>query len=124
MATKNTCNCGDKANTTLYACSGAADLGHISDLVARQLHIKGYGQMKCLAFIGAGIENMINAVKDSNKIVIDGCPLDCGRLTMESKGLNSFMHIRITDFGFKKGETPANEQNIKEVLSKIETALL
>ena len=97
--------------------------GHISDLVTRQLHIKGYGQMKCLAFIGAGIDKMIDAVKDSDKVVIDGCPLDCGKLTMEAKGLNHFKHIRLTDLGFVKGETPANEQNIKEVLEKVELCL-
>ena len=77
----------DEALKTVFACSGAADLGEISDLVARKLHRDGVRQMKCLAFIGAGIQDMIDSVKDSNMLVIDGCKLDCGRLTVEKRDI-------------------------------------
>ncbi len=123
METKNSCGCGEKTNTTLFACSGAADLGHISDQVARKLHQNNHGQMKCLAFVGAGIQNMIDSVKDSNMVVIDGCPLDCGKLVMQKNGLDNFTHIRLTDMGYKKGETPAIDQNIIEIYKKTEKLL-
>ncbi|WP_321289350.1 putative zinc-binding protein [uncultured Sunxiuqinia sp.] len=80
---KKTCSGNENIPKTVFAGSGAADLGQISDMVARKMHQNGDRQMKCLAFVGAGIENMINSVKDSEMLIIDGCPLDCGKLTME-----------------------------------------
>lgn len=121
MENKNTCSCGQKTNKTVFACSGAADLGLISDQVARRIHLSGGAQMKCLAFIGAGIQNMIDSVKDSEMLVIDGCPLDCGKLTMEKNGLANFKHVRLTDFGYVKGQTPACETNIAEIYEKVMT---
>lgn len=116
---KKTCSCDEKTAKTVFACSGAADLGQVSDLVARRMHLSGDRQMKCLAFIGAGIESMINSVKDSDMMVIDGCPLDCGKLTMEKNNLKNFTHVRLTDYGYVKGETPANTPNVEEVYCKI-----
>ena len=111
----NTCSCNDDAVKTVFACSGAADLGEVSDLVARKLHRDGVRQMKCLAFIGGGIQNMIDSVKDSNILVIDGCPLDCGKLTMEKQGIEDFHHLRLTDLGYIKGQSPATDATVNEI---------
>lgn len=110
-----TCSCKDDAVKTVFACSGAADLGEISDLVARNLHRNGVRQMKCLAFIGGGIQDMIDSVKDSNMLVIDGCPLDCGKITMRKNGINDFCHLRLTDLGYTKGQSPANPRVVGEI---------
>ena len=111
----NPCSCKDDAVKTVFTCSGAADLGEISDLVARKLHRYDVRQMKCLAFIGAGIQDMIDSVKDSNMLVIDGCKLDCGRLTMEKNGISSFHHLRLTDLGYIKGQTPLSDVTVNEI---------
>ena len=37
----------------VFVCSGAADVGEITDRAARQLRDKGLGAMSCLASIGA-----------------------------------------------------------------------
>jgi len=110
-----TCSYKDDAVKTVFACSGAADLGEISDFVARKLHRDGVRQMKCLAFVGGGIQDMVDSVKDSNMLVIDGCPLDCGKLTMEKNGITNFCHLRLTDMGYTKGQTPATNQIIDEI---------
>lgn len=115
---KKTCLCNESAVKTVFSCSGAADLGEISDLVARKLNRDQIRQMKCLAFVSAGITEMIDSVKDSNMLVIDGCPLDCGRITMEKNGLTNFCHMRLTDLGYEKGKTPASN----EVIGKITEA--
>ena len=112
---KTTCSCNENAAKTVFSCSGAADLGEISDLVARKLHKDGNRQMKCLAFVSAGITDMIDSVKDTNMLVIDGCPLDCGRLTMEKNGLKDFCHMRLTDMGYEKGKTPASLDVVDEI---------
>ena len=114
MDNKN-CSCKDDAVKTVFACSGAADLGEISDLVARKLHREDVRQMKCLAFIGGGIQDMIDSVRHSNMLVIDGCPLDCGKLTMEKNGIADFHHLRLTDLGYIKGQSPANDATVNEI---------
>ena len=113
-----TCSCKDDAVKIIFACSGAADLGEISDLVARKMHRDGDRQMKCLAFIGAGIQDMIDSVKDTNMLVIDGCKLDCGKLTMEKNGISDFCHLRLTDLGYIKGQTPASSKTVNQITSQ------
>jgi len=103
---------------TVFACSGAADLGRISDLVARKLQSDKTRQMKCLAFIGAGIDEMIDSIKDTDMLVIDGCELDCGRLTMDRNRLSGYRHIRLTDLGYIKGQTPVKSKIIDDITEK------
>jgi len=110
-----TCSREDNTVKTVFACSGAADLGEVSDLVARKIHRDGIRQMKCLAFIGGGIQNMIDSVKDTNMLVIDGCNLDCGKLTMEKYGISDFCHLRLTDMGYVKGQTPASNDTVNKI---------
>jgi len=43
----------------IFSCSGAADIGHISDLAALQLTKMGAGNMFCLAGIGGNVESII-----------------------------------------------------------------
>jgi len=110
-----TCSCKENAPKTVFACSGAADLGEVSDLVARKLHRDGERQMKCLAFIGGGIQEMIDSVKGTNMLVIDGCNLDCGKLTMEKNGISDYCHLRLTDLGYIKGHTPASRNTVNQI---------
>jgi len=112
------CSCNSKQECTVFACSGAADLGHVSDLLARKLHTKKVRNMKCLAFVSAGITEMIDSVRESNMLVIDGCALDCGKKTFEKNGLNNFIHLRLTDLGYEKGKTPPNADVIDEIYEK------
>jgi uncharacterized metal-binding protein len=116
---KEDCLCCAGENMVL-ACSGASDLGHVSDLVARKLRDKGVRKMNCLAVIGAGIEKSIEDFKTKNILVIDGCPVDCGKKIMEKNGLTDYNYLRITDLGFEKGKTPPTEENIKAIYEKAE----
>lgn len=73
---KPSCTCSQNGATVL-ACSGASDVGQISDLTARKLRDSGIFKMSCLALIGAGVEASIENFKTSDIFVIDGCPVDC-----------------------------------------------
>lgn len=112
------CLCDNKTIRTVFSCSGAADLGELSDLVARKIHNDNVRQMKCLAFISAGIQEMIDSVKQTDMLVIDGCKLDCGRLTMERNGVSGFHHLRLSDLGYIKGQTPATSETINTIVEK------
>lgn len=106
-------------NCTVFACSGAADLGQASDMLARRLHKNEVRQMKCLAFVSAGVTDMIDSVRNTNKLVIDGCPVDCGKKTFEKNGLNDFIHVRLTDLGYEKGKTPPTPEVIGRMYEQV-----
>jgi uncharacterized metal-binding protein len=118
-AKNNKCLCGE-GDYIVLACSGASDVGHISDLVARKLSKAGVRKMNCLAVVGAGIEKSIESFKKSNLLIIDGCPVDCGKKIAEKAGIENFTYVRITDLGFKKGLTEVNETVVDEVYKKVE----
>jgi uncharacterized metal-binding protein len=109
------CNCNSSEICTVFACSGAADLGLASDLLAREMNKHKVRNMKCLAFVSAGISEMIDSVRNTNILVIDGCDLDCGKQTFEKNGLNNFHHLRISDLGYEKGKTPATPELITKL---------
>ncbi len=105
------------APTLIFACSGAADVGAISDQAARKLTADGAGKMYCLAGIGGHVPAIIKTTKEAEKILaIDGCPLDCTKLTLEEAGLFEFEHIKVTDLGITKGKSPATDENIETVV--------
>lgn len=113
------CSCANPDDYTVFACSGAADLGQVSDLVARELHKNQNRRMKCLAFVSAGVEELIEPVSKTNMLVIDGCPVDCGRKTFEKNGLNDFKHLRLTDLGYEKGKTPATREVVEKIYQEV-----
>ena len=103
-------------DTLIFACSGAADVGQISDHAARKLTKDGKGKMFCLAGIGGHVQPIIEKTRAASRVLaIDGCSLDCTRRSLEHAGFSEFMHLRVTDLGLEKGKTPATEPNVETV---------
>lgn len=111
---KNVCSA---APTLIFACSGAADVGAIADIAARKLTADGEGKMYCLAGIGGRVSGILKTTEEAEKILaIDGCPLDCTKLTLEEAGFTEFEHIKVTNLGLEKGKSPATDENIAIVI--------
>ncbi len=112
------CACS-AAPKLIFACSGAADVGHISDLAARKLTAEGAGKMFCLAGIGGRVSGILASTQSAQSILaIDGCSLDCARKTLEEAGFTEFAHMRLTDMGMEKGKTPATEDAVAKVVGR------
>jgi uncharacterized metal-binding protein len=110
------CDAGPKL---IFACSGAADVGQISDLAARKLTADGAGKMFCLAGIGGRVGGIMETTRSASKILaIDGCPLDCVKKTLELAGFQQFDHLRLSDLGMEKGKSPATEDRIAQVVNQ------
>jgi uncharacterized metal-binding protein len=107
------------ASKLIFACSGAADVGEISDKAARKLTKDGAGKMFCMAGIGGRIEPIMSATKSASQILaIDGCGMDCVKNCLEPAGFENFRHLRITDMGMQKGNSPATDQRVAQVAEK------
>jgi uncharacterized metal-binding protein len=113
--TQASCTC-DVAPKLVFACSGAADVGQITDLAARKISSQGAGKMFCLAGIGGRVSGIMATTEAAAKILaIDGCPLDCARNTLEQAGFDEFEHLRISDLGMEKGNTPVTDERVEQV---------
>ena len=118
MENNEACGC-HAAPKLIFPCSGAADVGELADRTGRRLTKSGIGKMFCLAGIGGKVNNILIQAQSADKILaIDGCKEDCAKNTLIQGELNSFEHIRLSDLGFEKGQSPANEKNIGKVMGK------
>ncbi len=112
--------------TVVYACSGCSDAGELADRVARQLARDGAAKMSCLAGIGGRVKSLVStAEKAAHILVVDGCPLNCARHTLELAGFKKFDHLELHKLGLRKHSCPVTEGNImigvdaaKEILSR------
>lgn len=112
-------SCCSDGSTLIFACSGAADVGEISDRAARKLSKDGIGAMFCLAGVGGRVEPIMKKTGSASRILaIDGCPLNCVKGTLEQAGFNDFIHLQVADLGLEKGKSPANEENIARVTAR------
>ena len=117
------CNCGgDQKLRLLYACSGAADVGQVADLVARRLDDEEWGGMSCLSGIGADLSGFIESAKEADNIIIDGCPVGCGSKMFETRGL-PFTEIVMTQQGLVKGSSPATLEVVERMAETVKTVL-
>jgi len=122
IKTAGACDGGIKL---IFPCSGAADVGEISDKAARGLTAQGHGKMFCLAGIGGNINGIIQSAKEADQvIVIDGCSLDCAKKTLEEKGIERFFHLRVTDLGIEKSKSPATQYRISQVIDHAKKILV
>ena len=120
------CCCSGKGKTVLlYACSGGANTGEAADRAARQLMYDGAGQMFCLAGLGGDIHGMIQTAKDADvNVVIDGCPMDCGKKGFDRAGVANYVHVRVTDLGIEKAKPKAaTDHEVAKVVAKVKEAL-
>ncbi len=113
------CGCGEKKNIYVFSCSGAADVGALSDRVARKLSKDGKGKMYCMAAVGANIPEKIAPLKSAlGAVAIDGCSSLCAKKVLENAGFKPVSY-NLEDFGFKKGKTEVSDEVINLAIVKM-----
>ncbi|MDA3797530.1 MAG: putative zinc-binding protein [Kiritimatiellae bacterium] len=113
MSSSNDCKGGKKL---IFACSGAADVGAISDQAARKLTCDGVGNIFCLVGVGGRVDSIMKITASADDIlVLDGCPLNCAKNCLEQAGFVDFKHLLLNDIGLEKGQTPISDENINFV---------
>ena len=117
-----------KPATVVYACSGCSDAGELADRIARQLSRDGVARMSCLAGIGGRVKSLVTTAEKAERIlVVDGCPLNCARHTLQLAGFQNFEHLELHKIGIRKGSCPVTEERIsagveaaKAILSSVD----
>lgn len=114
------CLCGN-GEQIVIACSGACDLGMVTDLVARKLRDNGLRKMNCLAAVGADVTSTIEAFKAADLLLLDSCAVDCGKKMLDKAEITNYQYLRMTDLGYVKGQTPVTDQLINAVYEKVKS---
>ena len=108
----------------VYACSGCSDAGELADRIARQLSRDGAARMSCLAGIGGRVKSLVLTAEKAERIlVVDGCPLNCARHTLQLAGFQNFDHLELHKIGIRKGSCPVTEERISAGVEAAKTIL-
>ena len=111
------------SSTLIFACSGAADVGEISDRVARKMMKEGLGKMYCLAGVGGHVEPILKTTKEATELIaIDGCTAACATKVLKHAGFEP-KTFGLKELGFAKGKSPADEKSVEAAFAKIKDTL-
>jgi uncharacterized metal-binding protein len=107
--------------TMILACSGASNVGQLSNQAAVELTREGFGQMFCVAAIGAHLPKFVNyAQKVPSMVAIDGCSVGCIRAILEHTGAPLRNYVVLTELGIEKN---MNSNLGKDDIEKIKQAV-
>lgn len=102
MTGKDDCGGGGKTHVIL-ACSGASNVGQMANEIAKRLDSDGTAKFFCMAGVGGHVSGMVASVSAADKaLVLDGCPVGCGKRTMEAAGLERYSYVVLTQLGIAK----------------------
>jgi uncharacterized metal-binding protein len=113
--------CTTSKEIMILACSGASNVGQLSNQAAIELTREGFGKMFCLAGIGAHLSGFVTSAKDvPNMIVIDGCSVGCGKKILEHAEIPLKSYLAISDLGIEKEH---NTDLTREQIEKAKAAV-
>jgi len=120
MTENATCSCGaNEPKRIIFPCAGQANVGQLTNLAAIQLTEEGYGNIACASLLAIGAEPLVsNAKKADEVVVLDGCPMLCGKKIAEAHGIIPGQHIVVTELGVEKGPSKSySMQDVETVVS-------
>jgi uncharacterized metal-binding protein len=113
--------CTSGGNIMILSCSGASNLGQLSNQAAVELTREGFGKMSCLAAIGAHLSSFMEAAKKAQHIVaIDGCPVACSKHLLEHAEVPLHAYVVLYDLGIEK---TTNTVMVHEEVEKVKAAV-
>jgi uncharacterized metal-binding protein len=116
---KDVC-CSGNVKTLILACAGGSNVGQVSNRAMIELEKKGMGNAYCLAGIGADLSGFVESAKAANTILIDGCPVACGKKSFEKHGITPTRYIVVTELGVEKNHNFDNlETETAEAIKKM-----
>ena len=98
----------------VLACSGCSRAGELADHTARRLQELGMARMTCLAGVGGRVKSILATVNAApERLVIDGCPLECSAHTMILAGITKFRHFKLHELGVRKHQSEVTEETVQ-----------
>jgi len=104
-------------NAILLTCSGASNVGQLSNQAVVELTQEGFGKFFCLAGIGAHLDKFVQSAKNNPEVVlIDGCPVGCAKRVIEHAEIPISKYLVVTKLGIEKNHIlEIKKEEIKKV---------
>ena len=91
-------SCAGNGNVMLLACSGASNVGQLTNQAALELTQEGVGNMSCLAGLGGKLAGFMKMARESSALVVmDGCEVGCAKAIFKEAGLPLKGYVVLTD---------------------------
>ena len=98
----------------VLACSGCSRAGELADHTARRLQELGVARMTCLAGVGGRVKTILATVNAApERMMIDGCPLECGAHALRLAGIAEFQHFKLHELGIRKHHSEVSEETVQ-----------
>ncbi|MGC8493152.1 MAG: putative zinc-binding protein [Syntrophobacteraceae bacterium] len=116
-------NPGDQV--MILACSGGSNVGQLSNQAAVELSREGLGKMSCLAGVGGELMGFVHSVITTPVVVlIDGCPIGCGKACFDKLEAPLKIYLVLTDLGIEKtGDMELKAEEIAKVKEAVKQAV-
>jgi uncharacterized metal-binding protein len=120
---KDTC-CNASVKTLILGCSGGSNAGQVANNVMIELDKDGVGNAYCLAGLGGDLSGFVESARAGRTILIDGCPVGCGKRIFEKHGITPSRYFVVTELGIEKKHAFDNlaeetEQVLKQIVVNI-----
>jgi uncharacterized metal-binding protein len=65
----------------------------------------GAAKSFCISGVGAGLSGFVESAKAARLIMVDGCPMQCGKKVLEKYQVEPYRYFVVTEMGVKKEDT-------------------
>ncbi|MFB6305020.1 MAG: putative zinc-binding protein [Haloferacaceae archaeon] len=87
----------------VYACSGCSSAAQMANDLAVRLDREGLAEMSCIAGVGGDVDPLVDtATSGRPTLVVDGCPLECARQSLERHDVTPDRHVTLAERGVPK----------------------
>ncbi len=87
----------------VYSCSGCSSAAQMANDLAVRLDRERAAEMSCIAGVGGDVGPLVDtATSGRPMLVVDGCPLECARKSLEGHGVTPDRHVNLAKRGVPK----------------------
>lgn len=87
----------------IYSCSGCSSAAQLANHLAIRMDRRQAAEMSCIVGVGGDVKPLVRTAKSGRPIImLDGCPLQCGRHTLARHGLKADLHWDLSKMGVRK----------------------
>ncbi|QLC35081.1 putative zinc-binding protein (plasmid) [Halarchaeum sp. CBA1220] len=109
----------------VYSCSGCSSAAQMANDLAIRLDRERHAEMSCIAGVGGGVGPLVDtATSGRPMLVIDGCPLECARKSLENHDVTPDRHVNLAKQGVpKEYHTDYDDDQAEELFEDLRTEL-
>jgi uncharacterized metal-binding protein len=101
----------------VYSCSGCSSAAQMANDLAVRLDRERVAEMSCIAGVGGDVPPLVNTATSGRPLlVVDGCPLECARKSLEQHDVTPDRHVNLAKRGVSKEyHTDYDDEQAKEL---------